>query len=157
MVVGIILLALVLKKLVSRYIAALLFRLVHKIWKTVDKRSFVDLALEPLQWFVLILIAVFSIDKLNFPSILQYNIYGFSTQLILERIGTSLIIISFTGLLLRLIDFVALVLEEKASATPDKTDDQLIVFFRDFLKVILSIIGILLLIKFTLARISEPY
>lgn len=151
-IVGILLLAALLKKYVSRYIASLLFMLVHKIWKTVDKRSFVDLVLAPLQWFLLTLIAVLSLDNLNFPSIINFNIYHISSQLIIERLGITAIIIAFIQLLIRLMDFIALVLAEKASATEDKSDDQLIVFFRDFLKVILGIIGILLLLKFTFSQ-----
>lgn len=146
---GIILLAVLLKKYVSRYIASLLYRGVHRIWKSVGKQSFVDLVLAPLQWFLITLIAVFSIDKLNFPTAANYSIYHISTQLIAERLGISILIIVFTWLLLRLIDFVALVLEEGAIRTEDKNDDQLIVFFRDFLKVILGIVGVLLLLKFT--------
>ncbi len=149
---GIIALALLLKKYVSQYIASLLYRLVHKIWKTVDKKSFVDLVLAPLQWFLLTLIAVFSIDRLTFPSVAKFNFYHINSQLIVDRIGITIIIVVFTWLLLRLIDFIAMVLEVKASITQDKSDDQLVVFFRDFLKVILTIIGILLLLKFTFGR-----
>lgn len=151
-ITGIIVLALLLKKYVSRYIASLLYRLVHKIWKTVDKKSFVDLVLAPLQWFILTLIAVFSIDRLNFPSVAKFDFYHINSQLIIDRIGVTFIIIVFTWLLVRLIDFISLVLEAKASITLDKSDDQLIVFFRDFLKVIITIIGILLLLKFTFGR-----
>ena len=152
MVAGVILLALLLKKYVSRYLASLLYRMVYKTWKSVDKKSFIDLLLAPLQWFVLTLIAVFSIDKLNFPSVLFFNLYHISTQLIFEKIGITIIVLVFTWLQLRLIDFIALVLESKASLTEDKSDDQLIVFFRDFLKVILGIIGFLLLLKFTFGQ-----
>ena len=152
MVAGIIGLALLLKKYVSRYIASLLYRVVHKIWKTVDKKSFVDLVVAPLQWFVLTLIAVFSIDKLNFPSAFQYKLYHINTQLIFERSGITIIVLVFTWLQLRLIDFISLVLEAKTNLTEDKSDDQLIVFFRDFLKVILGIIGFLLLLKFTFGQ-----
>jgi len=151
-IAGIIALALLLKKYVSQYIASLLYRLVHKIWKTVDKKSFVDLVLAPLQWFLLTLIAVFSIDRLNFPSVAKFNFYHINSQLIVDRIGITIIIVVFTWLLLRLIDFIAMVLQAKASITQDKSDDQLVVFFRDFLKVILTIIGILLLLKFTFGR-----
>ena len=149
---GIILLALLLKKYVSRYIASLLYRVVRQEWKSVDKKSFVDLVVAPLQWFVLILIAVFSIDKLNFPSAFQYQLYHINTQLIFERSGITIIVLVFTWLQLRLIDFISLVLEAKTSLTEDKSDDQLIVFFRDFLKVILGIIGFLLLLKFTFGQ-----
>jgi MscS family membrane protein len=144
---GLILLALLLKRFVSRYLAALIYRFVQRFWKTVSKPNFINLVVQPLEWFVVILIAVFAIDKLKFPSALLYTIYGHSTADIFSRVGTAVIIISFIWLVLRLMDFVALVLEEKANLTTDTRDNQLIVFFRDFLKVIIGIIGVLLIIK----------
>ena len=144
---GSILLMLILKRYLSRYIASLLFRIAHRIWKDIDKKSFIDLVVEPLEWFLLILIAVFAIDKLNFPQAWEYNIYGHSTNEILSKIGIGIIIISFTWLLLRMIDFIALVLEKKTAHEDKKSSGQLIVFFRDFLKVIFAIAGLLLLIK----------
>ncbi len=144
---GTILLMLILKRFVSRYIASVLFRITHRIWKNVEQKSFVDLVVEPLEWFLLILIAVFSIDKLNFPTAWEYKIYGHGTDEILSKLGIGIIIISFTWLLLRMIDFIALVLEQKASRTDDKNKDQLVVFFRDFLKVIIATAGLLMLIK----------
>jgi MscS family membrane protein len=146
-VAALILLALVLKRFVSRYLASLIYALVQRFWQTVSRPNFINLVVQPLEWFVVILIAVFAIDKLNFPSALMYTLYGHSTADILSRVGTAIIIISFIWLVLRLMDFVALVLEERASLTTDTRDNQLIVFFRDFLKVIIGIIGILLIIK----------
>jgi MscS family membrane protein len=144
---GTILLMLILKRYFSRYLAALLYRLFHRIWKNVAKQNFTDLVLEPLEWFLFILIAVFAIDKLNFPAAWEYKIYGHAIDDIFTRLGIGIIIISFTWFLLRIIDFIALVLEQRAAVTPDKTDDQLVIFFRDFLKVIIVIIGFLILIK----------
>jgi MscS family membrane protein len=151
-IAGIIVLALLLKKYVTRYVASLLYKLVRRVWKTVEKKSFVELVLAPLQWFLLTLITVFSLDRLYFPEIIKFNFYHINSQLIVDRLGVTFIILVFTWLMVRLIDFIALVLEEKASTTKDKSDDQLIVFFRDFLKVIMTIIGILLLLKFTFGR-----
>ncbi len=147
LVVGVIFLVLVLKRYLSRNIAAVLYRLVQRIWKTVSSTSFIDLVVEPLEWFVVILTSVFAIDKLNFPKRLDYTIYGYSTADLLSRFGTGIIIVSFIWLVLRLMDFIALVLEEKANLTEDSRDNQLIVFFRDFLKVIIGIAGLLLIIK----------
>lgn len=146
-VAGIILLALILKRYLSRYIASLVYRLVSRIWKAVSKESFTGLVVEPLKWFVVILISIFAIDKLNFPEALLYTLYGHTTADIMSRLGTAVIIISFIWLVLRLMDFIALVLEEKANLTTDARDNQLIVYFRDFLKVIIGIGGILLIIK----------
>lgn len=146
-VASILLIILLLKKYFSRYIAALLYRLLHRVWKNVAKQNFTDLVVEPLEWLLFVLIAVFAIDKLNFPTAWQYKIYGHSIDDILSRLGIAIIISSFIWFLLRMIDFVALVLEQRTSDSTDKTDDQLVIFFRDFLKVILVIIGLLLLIK----------
>jgi MscS family membrane protein len=147
MVGGIILIAVLLKRYLSRYIAFLFYKLAKRIWNILDKKSFFDLVVEPLEWFLLIAITVFTLDKLNFPDVLEYKIYGHETDDILSRLGTGIIIVSFIWLLLRLIDFVALVLKEQAHHTSDTRDNQLITFFRDFLKVIIGLIGILLIVK----------
>lgn len=144
---GAILLVLLLKHYLSRYIVSLFFRLVKRVWKTVSKESFVNLVVGPFEWFLVLLISVFAIDKLNFPDILLYTLYGHTTADIAARIGTGIIIASFILLVLRLIDFIAFVLEEKANLTPDARNNQLVVFLRDFLKVIIGVIGVLLIIK----------
>lgn len=53
----------------------------------------------------------------------------------------------FLRFVLSLINFIALIFEQKAKLTKDKRDDQLIIFFRDFLKAIVAIFGVLFLIK----------
>lgn len=146
-VAGSILLMLILKRYLSRTIASLMFRATQRIWKGIEKNSFNDLVVSPLEWFLLILVIVFSFDKLNFPTAWQFILYGHGSEEILNKAGIGLIIIAFTWLLLRMIDFIALVLESKANNLQEKSKDQLIVFFRDFLKVIITIAGLLLLIK----------
>jgi MscS family membrane protein len=146
-VFGTILLVLLLKRYLSRYVVSLIFKLVQRIWKAVSKTNFIDLVVQPVEWFLVILIAVFAIDKLTFPAAFLYTLYGHTTADILSRAGTGIIIASFIFFVLRLTDFIAFVLEEKANETPEARDNQLVVFLRDFLKVIIVIIGILLIIK----------
>lgn len=146
-VAGSILLVVFLRRYLSRYIAALVFRIVHRIWKDIKKKDFVDLVVQPLGWFLVVLVTVFAIDKLNFPGDWRYTLYGHSTEEIINKLGMGIIIVNFTWLILRFIDFIALVLEQRATLTIEKSDEQLIVFFRDFLKVIVGILGLLLLIK----------
>ena len=143
----IILFVLLFRRWLSRYVASLLYIPIQRTWKTVEKKEFIGLIIKPLGWFLAILISVFAIDKLNFPEAWRFSIYGLSFDLILERVGLSLISIYFIWLILSLIDFVALILEQKAKATKDKRDDQLIVFFRDFFKAIIYILGILLILR----------
>ncbi len=56
-------------------------------------------------------------------------------------------IVAFNWLLLRIIDFVAMILQHKADLTPDQADNQLVVFFRDFFKALVVIMGVLMVLK----------
>lgn len=147
-VAAVILFVLLLKKYISRYVAGLLFLVVHRIWKDVDKLSFKNLVVKPLGFFLLVLVSIISLYKLVFPELLNVDIYKYTAKDIIHCAGTIILIISFINLLIRIIDFVALILEKKANLTPDQSDNQLIIFFKDFFKVILVIIGIVLVLKY---------
>jgi MscS family membrane protein len=147
-VLGVIVFVLILKRFISRYLAGLLFQMLNRVWKNLDRESFKSLVAEPLGLFLVIFVSIVSLHKLNFPAIWNYEIYEFSTKQIIHCIGTIILIIAFTRLLLRTIDFISLILERKANLTVDQTDNQLVVFFRDFFKVIIFIIGILMVLKF---------
>ena len=146
---GTILIALLLKKYLSQYITGFFFLLIKRTTWSVEKKSFNELLLAPVQVFLIILISFIALDKLHFPDALFFEIHHITSKEIIDSIGTGLIITAFIWLLLRAIDFVAMLLEERAHFTEDARDNQLIVFFRDFLKVIIGIIGILLIIHFS--------
>lgn len=145
---GVILFVILLKRFISRYLAGLLFKVVNKIWKDVDKKSFTSLLIQPLGFFLLILISIITLHKLKFPQDINIDIYDYSIKEIIHSIATVILIVSFIWLLLRIIDFIATILEKKADLTPDQSDNQLIVFFRDFFKVVLSIIGIMMVLNY---------
>jgi MscS family membrane protein len=147
-IAGVIVVVIVLKRFISVYLAGLLFKLVNKIWKGVDKKSFINLLIQPLGFFLLILISIISLHKLNFPGGLNAEVYRYSLKEIIHTAATLILIISFIWLLLRIIDFVATILEKKANLTPDQSDNQLVVFFRDFFKVFISIIGLLMILNY---------
>lgn len=143
-------LAVVLKRFISRYAAGLLFRLVRKVAKGVDKVSFVNLVVAPLQTFLVILVTVVAVEKLRFPSILNFKVYKVFFREIIDVISIGILIVSFIWLLLRIIDFIAMILHQRASIASDQSDNQLVVFFKDFFKVIIVIFGFLLILKFAL-------
>ena len=148
-VAGIILAALLLKRLISKYLAKLLYKLVAKAAKNIAQQSFLDLVVQPLDMFLVLLISIIAIDKLNLPNEFNFKIYHITFGQLIDSVAAGTITIAFIWLCLRVIDFVAMVLEEKANLTPDQTDNQLIVFFKDFFKVILVVIGILLVLRFS--------
>jgi MscS family membrane protein len=147
-VAGVILFVWILRRIISRYFAGLIYGLVHRIWKDVDKRSFTSLVIRPLGLFLAILVSVVALYRLRFPADLETEVYKYTVKQIIQCAGKIVLIVSLTNLLIRIIDFVALILEKRADLTPEQTDNQLIVFFKDFFKVIFVIIGIMLVLRY---------
>lgn len=145
---GVIILVFTFRKVLSRLVASLLFRLLNRVWKNLDRRAFTERVVLPLSTFLLILVSIIALHKLKFPEEINIELYNRSIRQIVHTLGTIVLIVSFIWLLLRMIDFIAHILEKKANLTPSQTDNQLVVFFRDFFKVIIAILGVLMVLKF---------
>jgi MscS family membrane protein len=148
-VAAIIFFVLVFKRYMARYLAIFIFQFINRIWKDVDKKTFINLVARPLGFFLAVLVAVIALYKLNFPEEFNVDIYRITLRELLHGFGSLIIILSFIRLLLRTIDFIAIILHIRADQTEDTTDNQLIVFFKDFFKVILVVIGMLMIVKFS--------
>jgi MscS family membrane protein len=129
-------------------LAGWLFRWLGRVLNTVERGQFNALVIAPLERFVLVLVLTLALYRLQFPSALNIDVYRFEARDIVHAIGKLLFIATLTSLLLRAIDFAAILLEQRASRTPDLSDNQLIVFFKDFFKVILVINAVLLVLSF---------
>ena len=147
-VLGVIFFVWLLNRVISRYIAILLCKVFKRTWKTFDQQKFVDLIIHPLGTFLVISVSIIAFYRLNFPELLNVTLYKYPLQKIILSIAIVIQVIAFTWLLLRLIDFIAAVLEARALKTRDQSDNQLIVFFRDFLKVLVGIVGAVMILKF---------
>jgi MscS family membrane protein len=147
-VAGSILLIILLKRLMSRYLAGILFGLVRRIARGVDKSSFVKLMVSPLEVFLVLLLSVVALDKLNFPSVMNVTIYKVNLRQLIDAIAIIVLIITFIWLLLRIMDFIVMIIHHRADQTADLVDNQLVVFFKDFFKVVLVVFGFLLILKF---------
>jgi len=148
LVVAVILFILLLKRIISRYLAGLLSHVAKRVWRDMDKKSFTTLIMQPLGLFLVIFISIVALHKLKFPELLEVEVYGYTTKDIIHFIATTILIISFIWLLLRLIDFIAMILQRRADATADISENQLIVFFKDFFKVLVVINGVLMVLHF---------
>ena len=146
---GTILLVLLVKRYLSHFIAWTTFRVVRRTSWNISEKEFTGLMVAPLGNFLFAFITIAALDQLTYPHYLVFDIFHVPSRIIFARIGRGIIIVCFTWLLLRSIDFIALLLEHKAELTPGVAHSQLIVFFKDFFKVIIAIIGILLLIQFS--------
>jgi MscS family membrane protein len=144
---GIIAIVLILNKVISRLVAKAACRLFSRQWKDMDQSQFVALVVHPLNLFLVVSISIIVLYRLSFPEAINITIYKYSLKTILHTIGIIIQIILFIWLLLRLIDFTAGRLEKRANLTLDQSDNQLILFFKDFFKVLLGIVGFLMILK----------
>ncbi|GAO41814.1 mechanosensitive ion channel family protein [Flavihumibacter petaseus] len=145
------------KKYLSRTISRVLFRLIrHSSWK-IDQKSFVELLLQPMQLFLIVTFTMLALDSLNFPAILDIEVYHISFRRIVDGLAKGVFVVIFIWLLRRIIDFIAMLMEQRANLTTDTADNQMVVFFKDFFKAILVIIGILLVIRFSFNKNITTY
>jgi MscS family membrane protein len=147
LVAATILFVVALKRVISRLIARLIFRFVRRMGSGLDKSAFLELVVGPIGIFLVLFVSITSIEKLHFPNELEFDIYEVRSKSIMKAIAVIILIGSFFWLLLRLVDFVAMVLREKARSGGGPRDNQMIVFIRDFLKAVLGIIGILMIVS----------
>jgi MscS family membrane protein len=148
-VLGTIFITLIFKRLISKFLASKLFKLISNSKHNLPKQSFLDLVVQPLGTFLLLTISMIAIDKLKFPGAFDFSIYKTTSRQLLESLMNGALVLVFIWLCLRIIDFMAVVLEERANVTKDQQDNQLIIFFKDFFKVILIIVAALLVLKFS--------
>lgn len=146
----IILVVVVLKTILSRFMADMIGHMVVSKKQQVNRAQFRELVLSPIKLFVIVLTVMIAFNRLNFPSQLNVPVYKVDLHTIVEAVSRAVLIFSFVWLCNRIVAYIALLLHQRAQLTSDYTDDQLIVFFRDLLKVLIWILGILLVLKFSL-------
>ena len=139
---------LICKKWLSRNLASIMFVILKQKWISVEKTIFVDLVFKPLGTFLSVFISFIALMYLKFPEVLKFNIDSYSFHEILIKLSKSIIIIYFIIFVRSFIDFISFVLDVKAKQSNEKSDDQLVVFFRDFTKAVVSIFGVLMILKF---------
>ena len=148
MVFGFILSVLILRKVASKKITRLIFYAFRKMGRKINEKEFFDLVLAPLENFIFFSATYVALNSLNFPREFGFKIMKIKSDVLLDRMASGVLIYFFFHTLLRVTDYLAIVMEKKAKATEDYSDDQLIIFFREFLKVILIIVCILVMIRY---------
>ncbi len=153
-VAGIIVFVFLLKRIISRLLLDVILTIINQTWK-IDKQKFKKLVVKPMSWFLVIVVSVIAIDKLNYPAQWNITVYGIHLQSFINAIGTSAIIISFFRFLVRMVDFIALMLSSGVN-TSGKSEYQMMRFFGDFLKIVITFIGFLAVIHWGFKKPIGP-
>ena len=147
-IVAIILVAFILKRFVSRFFAGLIYTWIDKKNHSELRKTHVHRLVVPIEQFLIYLVAVVALYELNFPQSWNIHLFKLTLQQVVESGVKFFLIVLFIRVCLRTLEFISIILDEKAKLTKDQTDDQLILFFRDFFKAILYIIGFLLILHY---------
>ena len=152
---GIILLGILFKKIVSRFLSRLLFKLFKKFADEVRIETFVALLLKPFEFFIGVSSLYLAINQLKHP--LEVVIFHFTKAKVVEdftlgefldKIFLFFIILSVFWIFLRIIDFVAHVFMYKAAKSENKADDQLVPFLKELFKFFIYFIGFFVLLGY---------
>lgn len=144
---GAIIIGLIFKRLISKYLSHLIFRLIGKKDTIIGIEKFDNLLIKPIGLFIMLSIIFIGSSHIEFPEswgLAEENQFGI--KMIFKK-GFSLIyVISIFWILLKVIDYIGLILKKKAEMTENKMDDQLIPFAIEIGKILTIIFAIFIIL-----------
>ena len=141
---GILILGFIFRRIISRILCAVIFRVFEKSKQIVSRAELYALLRKPLELVLFLGVLFMASSVLTIPK--QFDLAPsneFGIQMIVSRLFLTIFIYSIFWILLKLVDFFGIILKHKASLTETKMDDQLIPFAMDLIKIFLAIILIL--------------
>ncbi len=139
----IMLLGYILRKSVSRFVSNFLYRFFKKFSAGTGHDEFVSLLVRPFRFIILLITFYLALVQLNWPAALEWTEEEIdNVRKILHRIYGTLMAIALTWLILRVVDYIIMIMYERAQETEDKSDDQIILFLKDLIKVVVVILSV---------------
>ena len=138
--------ALVAALLLQKWVSLLISKIIYLIFKRFDNESvghteFERLLNAPLQFIVFLIVFKTGSNHIEFPE--AWGLVKppeFGVILVLEKVFSSLLLFAFGFLGFRIVEFLGAIFLARAQQTESKSDDQLVPFLRDILKVFVVII-----------------
>lgn len=141
---GILIIGILFRQLISKGLSWLAYKVLRNYAKEeVGYKKFLELLRKPFSFFIALVTVYLAFSQLNFP--LSWHIgpiEKWGLRMFLLRVMQTLIVISFTWIILRIIDFGGIIFMHKALKTESKTDDQLIPFVKESIKIIVMIFSL---------------
>ncbi|MFM8433148.1 MAG: mechanosensitive ion channel family protein [Bacteroidota bacterium] len=144
---GILLAGFVFKRIISRFLSAWLYRLLRNKAFEVGVNEFIGLISAPVQLLIMVVLLYFACNRLHFPE--EWHLVTeekFGVRFVLDHLYRGMIVASITWIILRLVDFFGLVLAARARRSSSRSDDQLVPFLKEGVKVLLAGMGFLIML-----------
>ncbi len=140
---GIFLVGLIFKNLISKLISFILFNVLRRYFKSIGVQKFVDLTTKPFSLTIFVLVIFFACQFLHFPD--EWHLASgkeFGVRMMLDRLFLVVLIFCITWTLLRIMDYVGLVMKERARITESKMDDLFVPFIISAIKAVMIIFSL---------------
>lgn len=141
--VGVLLAGIAFRRFIAFLFSQFIFEVLKKHSKEIGSKKLVELLKKPFGFFVIISTLYFAFGFLSFP--VEWNIgpeHHFGIRMFIQKSFQILLIIGFTWIILRITDFIGLILQQKAALTDSKMDDQIVPFVKEGIKISISIISL---------------
>ncbi|MFT4903370.1 MAG: MscS family membrane protein [Thalassomonas sp.] len=143
---GAIILGLLFKKIISKYLSHLLFKLLGKKGIDVGIEKFDQLLTKPIGFCIMLSIIYLGSAHIQYP--LTWNLAPESEmglRMLINKGFSLTYVYSLFWIFLKVIDFTGLILNKRAEATENKMDDQLIPFIIEIAKIITYIFALVII------------
>ncbi len=140
---GVIIFVIIFKKYISKGISVLLFKTVKKTDAGELIEDFLHLILKPLQYLIVLLTIYYGFKAINYPFNAENEVAKNYILLLLGSVYRFLLILNIAWLISRLGDFFIILLNHRALKTEDPWDDQLVVFLKEVIRILIWILAIL--------------
>ena len=134
---GIILIGLIFKKLISKYLSNILYKVVGKKDNNVGIDKFDELLTKPIGFFIVLCFIYFGASYVSYPSFVDENF-----QSIFSKIFSLFLIYAIYKIFVKVIDYIGLILKQRAAETENKMDDQLIPFAIEIGRILVVIFAL---------------
>jgi MscS family membrane protein len=142
MAAGIIVGGLIFKRFVSHQLSGFIYRFIKKRSEGVQVNELRVLLRKPVGFFIVVVSLYFAAMQLHFPT--EWHLTSkeeFGILFVINKLFLFALFYSITWILLRLVDFFALILQQRAIATDTMVDDQLVPFIKESLKFVVMIVS----------------
>jgi MscS family membrane protein len=141
---GILLIALVFRNAITKSLVHFSFRFLKKYSDgSIGPDMLFRLMKKPFGYFILLVSLYLAFDRMSFPA--SWNLVAedhFGIKMMLLRSFEIAFAISFTTVLFRVVDFIGLIMSHRSNLKGTKSNDQLIPFLKESVKVLLIIFSI---------------
>ena len=143
---GAIVVGLLFKKLFSRYLSRLLYKVIGKKDNEIGVEKFNELLSKPIGLFIMLSIIYLGASHIQYPPSWNLgNVEEFGLKMMVSKVYALIYVISIFWILLKVIDYVGLILFARAEKTENKMDDQLIPFIIEIAKILTYIFALFII------------